>query len=87
MTPAAPHAAVIRLSFGSLMCYLSGRRAIRNVPADACITALWVDCLRPQYVWIRLEHPSLPAIPPGRKIPQIQIRYQEQKPPNDSPAA
>lgn len=74
-------AIILLVPQASIMEYLTGKRALSNVPEGACVRSMWID----RWAWVaagpnmilamRLEHPSFPPVQPGRRLPRIRARF------------
>lgn len=73
-------AIILLVPQASIMEYLTGKRALSNVPEGACVRSMWID----RWGWVpgpnmilamRLEHASFPRVPSGRRLPRIKARF------------
>ena len=75
------HQQIIRISGAALLEYLTGARHITNIPEGSKLLSFWPEvdmdglAVAGKFLCVRIEHESLPAITPGRRIPQARAKY------------
>lgn len=81
MSPTPVRAILIRIEQDRLFKYFSGEATLCNIPAEAALTAIWleggkwIEDRRTRVLVMRLEHPSFAEIAPGTRIPVVTARF------------